>query len=323
LGQVRQSVLRRLRIVTAVFVALTVAGEARAQTTDSTYTTPPSGGHSAADTATNRSGERSLKWYSMFTNIPRDWVRFGQVTFRSKNIPSFVGMTLLTGALVATDDETWKMSQRWYGSSNVVASFSDQFEYVGDGKPQFALSAAFALYGFAKGDQRALRTASEIVEAILSCGIVIQVLKHATGRESPFVSTVPGGRWDLLPNQIEYHKHVPRYDAYPSGHIATTLATVTVVAENYPEWKWVRPVGYAIAAGVAIGMGNTGIHWYSDYPLGLAIGYMFGMLAAHPEGLPAEEEESAQQVTVGPAVSPYGVGVGVTILLNLHQPCAQ
>jgi membrane-associated phospholipid phosphatase len=193
-------------------------------------------------------------------------------------------MTVLTVGLVAADNETWTFSRRWYTSSAPVHTVSDVFEYLGDGRPQFGLAAAFAAYGLAFKDQHSVRTGSQLVEAILACGLVVQVLKHLTGRESPFVSTVPGGRWDLFPNQIEYHKHVPRFDAFPSGHIATAMATVTVIAENYPTWTWVRPVGYSICGLIGISMANTGIHWYSDYPLGLFLGYAFGMIVAHPEG---------------------------------------
>jgi membrane-associated PAP2 superfamily phosphatase len=247
----------------------------------------------------------------MFTNIPGDWVRFTLNTFQGKNIPAIVGMTALTATLIVTDDETYRLSDRLYHSSSFAKETSDFFEYLGDGKPQFALAGSFVLYGFAAGDKRALRTGSQIVEAILACGIVVQVIKHVTGRESPLVSTRPGGQWDFFPNQIEYHKHVPTYDAYPSGHIATALATVTVVAENYPEWTWVRPVGYPIVALIGFAMGNTGIHWYSDYPLGLVLGYSFGMLAAHPEGYNAGA--SAPSLSVAPLVSPYGNGISITM----------
>jgi hypothetical protein len=255
------------------------------------------------------------EWYSMITNIPGDWMRYGRMVFRPNNVPAIVGMAALTGVLIVVDDRTWVYSDRWYKSSSHVRSVSDFFEYLGDGRPQFGLAAGFALYGFAAGDRRSLRTASQTVEAILACGIVVQVLKHITGRESPFVSTSPRGIWVPFPNQIDYHKHVPKYDAYPSGHIATALATVTVVVENYPEWGWVRPVGYTIVGLIGISMANTGIHWYSDYPLGLALGYSFGMLAAHP-GLFApgpDAESGVHQLTVSPLLTSRGAGIMISI----------
>ncbi len=249
----------------------------------------------------------------MFTNIPGDWARYGRSTFQLRSIPAIVGMTALTAMLVATDDETWRLSDRLYKSSSFAKETSDFFEYLGDGRPQFGLAAGFAVYGLAAGDKRAIRTGSQVVEAILACGVVVQVIKHTTGRESPIVSTAPGGIWVLFPNQIEYHKHVPQFDAYPSGHIATALATVTVVAENYPEWTWVRPVGYTIVGLIGVAMANTGIHWYSDYPLGLALGYSFGMLAAHPEGFENSLSSDSPSVSVAPLLTPQGTGVSLSI----------
>jgi membrane-associated PAP2 superfamily phosphatase len=255
-------------------------------------------------------------WYAMFTNIPGNWARYAGMTFREETIPAMVGMTVLTGGLFATDQETWRLSDRLYKGSHAAKQLSDFFEYLGDGKPQFGLAAGFAVYGFAAGDRRALRTASQTVEAILSCGVVIQALKHITGRESPFLSTRTGGRWDFFPNQIEYHKHVPQYDAYPSGHIATALATVTVVAENYPELWWVRPVGYVVVGLIGVSMANTGIHWYSDYPLGLALGYGFGMLAAHPEamgGLGNLRPAHGAHMTLTPLITQERAGLEMTL----------
>ncbi len=268
----------------------------------------------AAEDSTSSSSpdeEYVPKWYSMFANIPGDWVRFSRETFRSENIPAMAGIAAWTGVLLATDDRTWQASHRLYDTSAFVHHTSDFFEYLGDGRPQFGLAGAFALYGFTMRDRRALRTASQLVEAILSCGAVIQVLKHVTGRQSPYVSTVPGGTWDFFPNQIEYHKHVPSYDAYPSGHIATAMTTLTVIAENYSECWWIRPLGYATLAAIGFSMANTGIHWYSDYPLGLALGYSFGILVAHPI-LPDHSglgEQAKSSLSLAPKVDAQGTGI--------------
>lgn len=156
-----------------------------------------------------------------------------------------------------------------------------------------------------------MRTGSQIVQAVLASGAVIQLLKHLTGRESPVVRTTPTGVWKILPNQVDYHRFVPHFDAYPSGHICTSIATVIVIAENYPDSKWIRPVGYGFTTIVGLGMLNNGIHWLSDYPLGLFIGYYFGLLAAHPEGIPVS---SGFKVDVLPSVTPAGAGVSLAVV---------
>lgn len=279
----------------------------------------------SAITATNKAGidslmylqshEAPVKWYSMITNIPGDWMQYYDREFRTSNIPEYVGLSVLTAGLLVTDDATYKVSDRWYKNSRTVADISDFFVSLGDGKSQFALGGAFAAYGLLKDDHRALRTGSQIVQAVLASGSVVQLLKHMTGRESPFTRTSPTGTWRFFPNQLDYLKHVPAYDAFPSGHICTAMATVIVIAENYPETKWVRPVGYVVSGLVGVGMVNRGIHWYSDYPLGLAIGYVFGMIAAHPEGIigGAPSSESSARVSVTPSLNEKGVGLSLAV----------
>jgi hypothetical protein len=58
---------------------------------------------------------------------------------------------------------------------------------------------------------------------------------------------------------------------------------------------------------------SNGIHWVSDYPLGLFIGYYFGMIAAHPEGLPITESDSELKMNLLPNITPVGSGVKLTL----------
>jgi len=267
---------------------------------------------STSDTASQRS---SLKWYSMITNIPGDLVTYYKQTMQPKSIPVFLSLGVLTAGLIVTDDATYEVSDQWYKSSKTVGDVSDFFVSLGDGKSQFALAGVFAAYGLVTDDQKALRTGSQIVQAVLASGTVVQLLKHVTGRESPFTRSSATGIWRFFPNQIDYLKHVPAYDAFPSGHICTSMATVIVVAENYSETKWIRPVGYVVSGLVGIGMVNRGIHWYSDYPLGLALGYAFGMIAAHPDGITAaaSKDEGKTHVSVAPMMGEQGVGLSMSV----------
>lgn len=261
--------------------------------------------------------QTTLHWYTMITNVPGDWVRYSKETFRTEKIPEYAVVATATTALVLTDNGTWRTSDKWYRSSSSVKWASDFFTEMGDGRSQFGLAGAFAAYGLIAGNSRAVRTGSEIVEAVLASGGVVQILKHITGRESPFVSTEPAGVWRFFPNQIKYHKQVPHYDAFPSGHLTTSLVTVIVVAENYPEVTWIRPVGYALCGLISVSMVNTGIHWYSDYPLAIALGSAFGEIVAHPEGETVAHVGAQKeiQVSIGPVLNSSMVGVDLTLTL--------
>lgn len=201
----------------------------------------------------NASRDYIPKWYEMISNIPGDYMRYYRTELTSENIPLYAGIFTLTAQLILSDDITWQGSHDVYKSSTFAKNWSDIFTEIGDGRTQFALAAGFAAYGFIGSNNRALMTASQIVEAVLASGAVVQVLKHLTGRQSPYVSSQPGGVWRFFPNQILYHKHVPEYDAYPSGHIATSMAAFVVIAENYPEYKWIKPVSYSLAALICAG----------------------------------------------------------------------
>jgi hypothetical protein len=52
------------------------------------------------------------------------------------------------------------------------------------------------------------------------------------------------------------------------------MSSVTVLADNYPEIKWIRPVGYSLTGLLGYSMINNKVHWVSDYPLALALGYV-------------------------------------------------
>jgi hypothetical protein len=237
------------------------------------------------------------------------------MVFQSGSLPGIAGVAVLTGGLIASDKETYRGSKSLCDHSSFVQSASDVAVGMGDGKVHLGIAAGFALFGFVSHDSRALRTASQTAEALLATGLVVQVMKRITGRESPEAATTEGGRWSFFPNQKQYNNHQARYYAFPSGHIATTMATVTVIAENYPEIGWIRPVGYSLVAMVGVGLVNVGFHWYSDLPLGVALGYMFGMVVSHPDGVDIMNSDSddGASVAVMPTVNPNGIGMAMNI----------
>ncbi len=162
---------------------------------------------------------------------------------------------------------------------NVPTTLNGAMYFLGDGWTHLTITTSFWAYGLIGRDNRAAQTAAQITSALAATGIVVQTLKRTTGRESPYTTTYPRGRWDFFPNQGEYTRHVPQHDAFPTGHLATAMATVTVIADNYAEYRFIRPVGYGLMGLLGYAMLNNGVHWASDYPLGLAIGYGMAKLA--------------------------------------------
>lgn len=257
--------------------------------------------------------------FDMVTNLPVDWRDWAVENVTWEHWPVITAVTASTAAMIVYDNELWLPFKKVYETNHFAHEASDVFVFMGDGKFQFGLAAAFAGYGAIAGDQKALRTASQTVEVILACGAVVQLLKHVTGRESPIVTTTPTGAWKFFPNQIEYIKHVPHYDAFPSGHLATATATLTIIANNYPDVSWIKPVGYVCLAGIATGLAATSIHWWSDFPLSLALGYSFGSLISPDPNkdvsvtqTPAKDMGAAK-VQFYPSFADGGAGLGLSV----------
>jgi membrane-associated phospholipid phosphatase len=253
----------------------------------------------------------SPRWHAMITNLPTDWYRAFDLSFRAVNIPEFVGVGAFTGILLTTDKRTWTVTRRAYKTSKFVHVTSDYAVDVGNGISQLGFVSALATYGFIAGDKQALRTASQSVEAVLATGVAVQFLKHVTGRESPITTTRTCGRWKFFPRPREYQRNEPRYYAFPSGHISSTMAILTVVINNYPNEEWIKPVGYTAVALLGGGLVAKGMHWYSDLPLGIAMGYMFGNVVSGSENLKSTiaKKETPLNLSITPVSTDYGLAL--------------
>lgn len=189
--------------------------------------------------------------FGFLLNVPGDIGSFLVDGFRRDNLPALAGIAAATAGLVAVDQSLVNGAQR-AGRATHVASADETRKvpglslpypadvgaalyYIGDGMVPATIALGLFAYGLGASDVRALQTTSQLIEGTLSVGIVVQAVKHAAGRESPGQATQAGGAWRPAPNLRDYHKNVPAFDAFPSGHMATAMVTLTVLAENYPE----------------------------------------------------------------------------------------
>ena len=270
------------------------------------------GDDAVAAVATLQPRASSLAWHSMFTRLPEDLSRSANLAIRYDEISTLAGISGITYALVRTDNETWQLTRGGYKRSATAHRLIDAAVVLGDGRVSLAVGGAFAAIGLLSDDAHALRTASQTVEAILATGLTVQVLKHITGRESPIaVAHQRRARWRFFPSPKRYFKHQSSYYAFPSGHISTAMATLTVISEEYPSETWIRPVGYTLIGTLGVGLVAKGMHWYSDLPLGASLGYLFGRVISHPEkeDIIGDGKSWRIRLSVAPTVGRKGEGV--------------
>ena len=223
--------------------------------------------------------------FSFVTKIPGDFAASAGTLFARDSLVPWLVVAGSTAGLMKYDYELWKPFHDWHETNK---GFHDVTEFgwnVGKGGFQFGIAGGFLAFGAIWGNHRALRTASQIVEVVLVAGITTQVLKHIAGRESPNVATTTQtGAWHWFPNPAKYSRRVSAFDAFPSGHIATTFGTARVIELNYPEYHWIPYVTYPIVGFVMVSMVGTNGHWWSDYPLSLLLSYHFANAVTRGNG---------------------------------------
>jgi hypothetical protein len=166
------------------------------------------------------------------------------------------------------------------------------------------------------GDWRASQTANQLGEGLIATGLVTEAMKNVSGRETPERQSAKGGVWRMFPGLGQYAKNRPRYDAFPSGHLASAVMTMTVLAENYPDNAYIKPIGYTLLGGLCFQMINNGVHWAGDYPLGFAVGYGLGkVIAGHGRTSATHTAAPAQKqaLTLQPYLAANGAaGLGAS-----------
>ncbi len=249
------------------------------------------------------------------------------------------GIRQLSGHIgLTTTNNTYNLTGNKSLQLNVPIDLPASLYYIGDGITEISVAGGFWFYGLFTKDVRAIRTASELAEGMVAVGTTVQLLKHITMRETPERRSVgyPNGKWrwinlrNPLGSLRQYGNSVPTYDAYPSGHLITAMMTTTVISKNYPEKKWIKPLCYSLMTICGYQMINNGVHWASDYPLALGLGYAFGTMIVNQGRVKVNvnerkklimgenyiPEKRVRKIRIAPALLDYNVS-GVSVYLQL------
>lgn len=278
------------RFILAVFVAAICVSQFASASTEA----------SSAQISNHDAPER-LDFLDIFRRTPQSLRTAADYSFSKKAIPAYVAILGSTLFLYEYDEDILAGFQRQgrnWGLSNQdktksLLNFGDielfrmptdagSFLYsLGDGWTHTFIAGGFLASGYLRDNNRAVNTGYEIIQGMMLSTTVSQLFKRATGRQSPNQKSEPRGAWRPFPSVAAYQARTAEYDAMPSGHIMTAAMTFQVIRENYPEYdSYLLPLEVVYLSGLCYGMVNNGVHWASDYPLGIAMGYVFGKGAA-------------------------------------------
>lgn len=247
-------------------------------------------------------GNHKPKVFDFLTNVPRDLLQIPKLSFSKKNLK---GLSIVVGSslvLIVIDQPIFDGVRNFSDNINlspheknkdiwtinighketvllkVPKNLNTFFYNLGQGFTTVLIASGFFIQGKISKNVSSLQTASDLVESFITLGVATQTLKYISGRQNPSDATRRGGRWQPFPSLSSFQNSKSNYDAFPSGHIATLMATVTILSNNYPQKKWIRPIGYTIVALSGFAMINNGVHWAGDYPLAVGLGYLTGYI---------------------------------------------
>jgi membrane-associated phospholipid phosphatase len=260
--------------------------------------------------------EDKLEFKQIFTEIPKSGKLTLQQSFSKESLPYWGVIAGSTALFYRYDEEMyaelqrkgrdWKIGNQdntksavtWAGQELLrLPSDTGSFLYfLGDGWMHVGIGGAFIGAGQIQQDNHAYNTGLMIWHGMIVSTIFNQTLKRSFGRESPEVSRHKRGNWRPFPSFNEYNTKTASYDAMPSGHVMTATLTFTILSERYPDKRtYIYPIAGLWLSALMFQMVNNGVHWVSDYPLGIAMGYVIGKIVTQMGEKPAnpKEEETA------------------------------
>jgi hypothetical protein len=249
-----------------------------------------------ASAATSES-QGKIPFKKVFTEIPKTSWAFLSTAFSKDAIPGWAAVLGSSVVLYHYDDDLYYGAQntgrRWglanedktktiwkVGQYNIVRLPSDTASwlyFMGDGWLDVAAVGGFFATGYFGEHEKSYNTSLQLLHGMVVSALFDQAIKRSTGRESPSDRSAPRGRWRPFPSVKAYSENTAKYDAMPSGHMMTATLMFTIIRGNYSEYDYVlMPLETTWLTVLGFAMLNNGVHWASDYPLGIAMGYLIG-----------------------------------------------
>lgn len=197
--------------------------------------------------------------------------------FSLKDWALVAGMSVFTGYLISKDESIYSRFKAYQEKNKWVDDLSPMMTLLGDGNVSLGISGFFYLSGFVIKDEKAKDTGKLVLMSLIHSGVVVQLLKHLTGRQRPEAENGID-RWDGPSGFLKRYKdnRDMYYDSFPSGHTITVWSTATVIAHQYNKSVFVPILSYGLATLSGLSRITEDTHWLSDVFVGAVLGFAIG-----------------------------------------------
>jgi len=185
---------------------------------------------------------------------------------RSLMTPWAVGaFGVVAGTLIATDRPALRLFDTDLGESPSERDrLPQRISFLGDGRTLLVASALPALWGGKHGRQ----ATAKALKALATTTVAVTAVKYLVGKERP--SRAAG--------RVRYRGPGLGDASFPSGHTAAAFAVATVMAHEYPRYRYLF---WGIATAVGVARIQSAAHFPSDVWVGAGLGAYMGRRGAH------------------------------------------
>jgi hypothetical protein len=203
---------------------------------------------------------------ALLPNILKDQVSIYSYPLRVKysDLKYLVPIGGITAGLLISDNKLLRLvTDDDYLPHRTQKDISKVIGMVGGYVPIF-LPAALSLTGGLAKNERLRETGILQYQALGNSIILYKILSNSFGRVKPSVYRKERGVF------------FDDGSSFPSGHSASAWALASVLANQYPDKKWVKLTSYSLATAFSVARVLEGVHYPSDVFLGAIIGYSIG-----------------------------------------------
>ncbi len=197
--------------------------------------------------------------------------------FSLKDWGIVAGISLITGYMIKNDESIYARFKSYQAKNKWVDDLSPITTLLGDGNVSLGISGLFYLSGIVFKDSKAKNTAGLVLMSLVHSGIVVQMVKHLTGRQRPEAENGVD-KWSG-PSAFftRYKDHSDMYyDSFFSGHTITVWSTATVIAHQYNKSFVIPAISYGLATLSGLSRVTEDKHWLSDVFVGAVLGFAIG-----------------------------------------------
>ncbi|MCK4765940.1 MAG: phosphatase PAP2 family protein [Candidatus Aminicenantes bacterium] len=234
------------------------------------------GAEESTEDSTAKKKEKKTFFKKIFADEGEIWT--SPFKMKGKQLLTWGSVALITAILIENDEKLYRSTQEYQTEHKWVQDLSPAVRPLGDGNLNLGVAGGFYLWGLLFKDTKAKKAGELSLMSLIHAGIVVQLVKHLTGRKRPR-ATEPGvDHWEGPAGFFKRYKdhRDMYYDAFFSGHTVTAWSLATVVAKMYNKSFVVPVLCYSLATIAGLSNVTEGEHWYSDVFVGAVIGYAIG-----------------------------------------------